>query len=231
MPAARALPGFLRLLLLSARQCGLSIRLRRRQSPNPHQRVRAGVLRPILQNVCRNLCPPGRNSDRSCRPNPVRQIGVCPISGLFCSSAVWQHDGFFRRFAFALGGRNQQQAAFAGDVFRLVAFQFGAPDLDAGGFQAVRRFVGNGFRIAGLRGGKDGYGKRFCRRQCRLKRGQPCGCPVSCFCPSVAGQPRHRSCVISGGIGGNGGFVFCISCSLIKSYLPQQYRMSLRLSG
>ena len=134
-----------------------------------------------------------------------------------------QAERFFRRLALALGGGHEQQHLFVGDGFRFVIGGADAFGVNALFCQRGVQFVRDFARVSGLRGGKDGYGKR-------RRRGFCAGCAGGIGGsngrqrtavrprPAIAGEPgelQRREAIERGGeVGRNGGHdegsFFCV---------------------
>ena len=108
----------------------------------------------------------------------------------FAKEQTVQAERFFRRLALALGGGHKQQHLFVGDGFRFVIGSADAFGVNALFCQRGVQFVRDFARVSGLRGGKDGYGKRRRRGLCGVRgggrRGHGCARAL-CPRPTVAG--------------------------------------------
>ena len=141
----------------------------------------------------------------------------------FAKEQAVQAERFFRRLALALGGGHEQQHLFVGDGFRFVIGGADAFGVNALFCQRGVQFVRDFARVSGLRGGKDGYGKR-------RRRGFCAGCAGGIGGsngrqrtavrprPAIAGEPgelQRRETIERGGeVGRNGGHdegsFFCV---------------------
>ena len=132
----------------------------------------------------------------------------------FAKEQAVQAERFFRRLALALGGGHEQQHLFVGDGFRLVVGGVDALGVNALFCQRGVQFVRDFARVPGLRGGKDGYGKRRRRGFCagwRVASRHGDGGQRSAVRPrpAIAGEPgelQRREAIERGGeVGRDGG--------------------------
>ena len=99
-----------------------------------------------------------------------------------------QCDGFFRRFTFTLGRRHHDQQFFTGDLFEFIVASVHQFHVQLRGLQIVAQRFGNPTRVAGLRSGNQGDGRRFYRLSGRAYHGA--GLLIQ-HAPEVAGHPSQ----------------------------------------